>query len=114
MMNYFEDMTYVGELENPDRESRVGSVETGVVIQLHLKLKDDVIGDVRYRVYGNSYAIAAMAYVAHWLIGKNMTDLAALDHQTIVDALEIPEIYRYCAVMIVEGVRPRGLTPTVF
>lgn len=104
MINYFEDMTFVGQWQTCSLVSRVGSVETGVVIQLQVQLIDDVIDDVRYKVYGNRHAISAMAFVAHGLIGKTVSEAKMLDQQDIVEALSIPEIYRYCAVMASEAV----------
>lgn len=107
MIDYFNDMTFIGAFSDEESvlSARVGSVEAGMLTTLQLKIESDVITDVRYKVYGNQYAIGSMAFVAHWLMGKTSDDLETLHQQTIIDAVSIPAIDSYCAVLAKEVVQ---------
>ncbi|GEM_PF-6961283 len=106
MIDFFNDMTYVGIFPEGDdfASSTVGSIETGMLVKLQVKWVDNVVTNIRYKVYGNQFAIASMAFVAHWMIGKTRDEINALDHQAVVDALSIPPINLYCAVLAREAV----------
>lgn len=105
MIDYFNDMTYVGVFPDDDEfsSSTVGSIASGMLVTLQVKSVDNVVTNVRYKVYGNQFAIASLAYVAHWMMGKTQDEIKTLDHQLIVDALSIPPINLYCAVLAREA-----------
>ena len=107
MMDYFNDMTYVGAFAKDDVcvSSTVGSVQSGMLVELQVKVDAGQVRDVRYKVYGNQYAIASMAFVAHWMIGKTSDDINVFDYRLLVNALSIPVINVYCAVLVQDALQ---------
>lgn len=107
MIDYFNDMTYVGTFPEEDAflSSTIGSVQAGMLVSLQIKFTGELVSDVRYKVYGNEYAIACMAFVAHWVMGKTRAQMKVFNHQLLIDALSIPVINAYCAVLMKAGLQ---------
>ena len=52
VMDHFQNPRNVGELENPDTVGEVGNPSCGDIIQLYLKINDEVIEDIKFKTFG--------------------------------------------------------------
>ena len=84
--------------------SEVGSKDSGIWLKLCCQIEDNIIREVRYRVVGGGYLIAAAEWANAFLTGKNLSAAEALDAKLIVEALALPPQRFYCAQMIVDAV----------
>ena len=52
VMDHFRNPRNVGEMENPDGVGHVGNPVCGDVMELYIKVKDDVIVDAKFKTFG--------------------------------------------------------------
>lgn len=84
--------------------AEIGTQESGAWIKLCLYIKDNTIHEVRYRVIGNGYLIAAVEWANAFLTGKSLSTIESLKAKLIVEALSLPLQRFYCAQMVVDAV----------
>ncbi len=90
--HYYEHCPYFGAWPEDAADvltTRAGSQSAGEVMQLQVKVRNGKISDVRIQIYGCGYAIAALAYVAEYCMGKRLSELI-ISAQEIADALQLP------------------------
>jgi NifU-like protein involved in Fe-S cluster formation len=69
------------------------------VLRLQVKMNDARIGDARFQAYGCPTTIAVGAWLAGWVIGKPLAELATADAALVRRSLEIPEERIHCALL---------------
>lgn len=70
VMDHFTNPRNVGEFEDPDGVGTVGNPVCGDLMQVSIKVKDDVITDVRFKTFGCGSAIATASMVTEMAKGK--------------------------------------------
>jgi len=83
--------------------AEVGAKEIGSWLQLYLYIENNTVREVRYRVLGSGYLIAAVEWLNIFLTGVKLSTAEALKAKLIVEALVLPQRYHYCARMVVEA-----------
>ncbi len=84
--------------------SEVGIKDSGTWLKLCCHIENNIIREVRYRVIGSGYLIAAVECANVFLTGKDLSAAEALDAKLIIEALALPPQRFYCAQMIVDAV----------
>jgi nitrogen fixation NifU-like protein len=104
LLHYFFHPTHMGQLAitQPDvKTARRGEVGISDVLQLQIQLTNQrIIADAKFKVYGNPYAIAGMAWLTECLIGKTREQARAITHRDIVQALDMPPTKLHTALQI--------------
>ena len=73
VMDHFRNPRNVGSIEDADAIGEVGNPVCGDIIKLYLKIKDDVIEDIKFKTFGCGAAIATSSMVTE-LVKKKDTD----------------------------------------
>ena len=76
-----------------------GSPACGDVMKLQIKLKDDIIEDVKFKTYGCGSAIASSTMFVDMLKGKTIEEAKLIKDKDIAEALELPPIKLHCSVL---------------
>lgn len=107
VQQHFHEPKYVGELAKAANVLRVDvdSPSTGRHVIFSIAVDNDIISDVRFRVRGCPYTIATFSWVADWCTGKQMSLLAKLSREMIVQALQLPANKVHCAAMAEDMLR---------
>ena len=58
VMDVFKNPKNVGEIENPSGTGLVGNASCGDIMQITLKIENDVIVDAKFKTFGCAAAIA--------------------------------------------------------
>ena len=82
----------------------VGAPACGDVMKLDLKMKGDVIEDVKFKTYGCGSAIASSTMFVEMLKGKTIEEAKAIKDKDIADALQLPPIKLHCSVLAEEAI----------
>jgi len=85
--------------------SIVGNYENGVIIHFQIKGEGRTILEARYKAYGNCTIIAACSYTTLWLSGKNIEEVKKFNSQDLIEALSIPALKTYCALVVEDAMR---------
>jgi nitrogen fixation NifU-like protein len=83
----------------------VGAPACGDVMKLQIKLKDDVIEDVKFKTYGCGSAIASSTMFVDMLKGKTIEEAKLIKDKDIAEALELPTIKLHCSVLAEDSIR---------
>lgn len=100
VMDHFMNPRNVGEIENPDGTGVYGSPVCGDMMQVTIKVEDDVISDARFKTFGCGSAIASSSMATEMIIGKTIDEALEISNKTIVDELGgLPAVKMHCSVL---------------
>ena len=106
LANYY-DLGLAGEFPLAEKNVtsvKAGSISAGEVVQLQLKLREQKIIDVRFKIYGCGYIIACANQTANWLQGRDITELSKFSAPKLIKTLKLPETKQHCAFLLAEAV----------
>ena len=63
VMDHFMNPRNVGEFENPDGVGHVGNAVCGDIMELYIKVENNIITDARFKTFGCGAAIATSSMV---------------------------------------------------
>jgi len=97
---------HAGTLPDADAVGVAGVPGQGNYMVLYVKRKGDRILDVRFQTYGCPAAIASGSWVAEWILGKTLSEVARLESSDIESGLDgLPIGKEHCAPLAVRAVR---------
>ena len=77
----------IGEIPNADGVGIIGSQECGDMIQVWIKVSDEYLADIRYKVFGCPAAIACCSMMTEIAIGKHVDEAWELTDEQVAEAL---------------------------
>lgn len=105
VMDHFKNPRNVGEMENPDAIGEVGNAKCGDVMRIYLKVKDNVIEDVKFMTYGCGSAIASSSMATELIKGKTLEEAWDLTNVAVAEALDgLPPIKMHCSVLAEDAI----------
>ena len=100
VMEHFMNPRNVGELENPDGIGTYGSPVCGDMMQITIKVVDEVIVDAKFKTFGCGSAIALSSMATEMIIGKTIDEASAITNKEIVSELGgLPAVKIHCSVL---------------
>ena len=87
VMEHFKHPKNVGEIDNPDAVGEVGNPVCGDMMTFHLKIKDDVIEDVKFKTFGCCSAIAVSSMVTEMAKGKTLEEALQITNKMVAEEL---------------------------
>ncbi len=106
VMEHFRNPHNVGEMENPDGIGHVGNPVCGDIMELYIKVKDDIIVDARFKTFGCGAAIATSSMVTELVKGKTVKEALKISNHAVAEALGgLPKIKMHCSVLAEEALR---------
>ena len=106
VMDHFMHPRNVGEIENPDGVGQVGNAKCGDIMKMYLKIRDNVIQDVKFETFGCGSAIASSSMATEMVKGKTIDEALAVTNRQVVDALGgLPAHKLHCSVLAEESIK---------
>ena len=106
VMDHFMHPRNVGEIENPDGVGQVGNAKCGDIMKMYLKIRDNVIQDVKFETFGCGSAIASSSMATELIKGKTVDEALAVTNRQVVDALGgLPAHKLHCSVLAEESIK---------
>ena len=106
VMDHFANPRNVGEIENPDGVGQVGNAKCGDIMKMYLKIRDNVIQDVKFETFGCGSAIASSSMATEMIKGKTIDEALAVTNRQVVDALGgLPAHKLHCSVLAEESIK---------
>ena len=106
VMDHFMHPRNVGEIENPDGVGQVGNAKCGDIMKMYLKIRDNVIQDVKFETFGCGSAIASSSMATEMITGKPIDEALAVTNRQVVDALGgLPAHKLHCSVLAEESIK---------
>ena len=106
VMDHFKNPRNVGSIENADGVGQVGNPKCGDIMKIYLKIKDDIIEDVKFETFGCGSAIASSSMATELIKGKSINDAVELSNKAVIEALGgLPPIKIHCSVLAEQAVK---------
>jgi len=106
VMEHFKNPRNVGEIENPDGTGHVGNPVCGDIMELYIRVNDDVITDAKFKTFGCGAAIATSSMVTEMVKGKTIEEALEISNHAVAEALDgLPPIKMHCSVLAEEALK---------
>lgn len=106
VMDHFRNPRNVGEIEDADGIGEVGNAKCGDIMRMYLKVKDNIIVDVKFKTFGCGSAIATSSIATELIKGKPVDQALTLTNQAVVEALGgLPAYKLHCSVLAEEAIK---------
>ena len=106
VMDHFQNPRNVGKMDDADGVGEVGNAKCGDIMKVYLKIKDDVIEDVKFNTFGCASAIATSSMATELIKGKPLKEALALTNQAGVEALDgLPPVKIHCSVLAEQAIK---------
>ena len=106
VMDHFTNPRNVGEIENADGVGTVGNAKCGDIMQMFLKIENDVIVDVKFKTFGCGAAIATSSMATELIKGKTIWEALEITNKVVVEALEgLPPVKVHCSVLAEDAIK---------
>ena len=100
VMEHFVNTKNVGEMKNPDGTGVYGSPVCGDMMQIQIKVENDVITDAKFKTFGCGSAIASSSMATSMIIGKTIEEALEVTNKQIIDELGgLPPVKVHCSVL---------------
>ncbi|KXS44907.1 MAG: nitrogen-fixing NifU-like protein [Methanolobus sp. T82-4] len=94
----FTNPKNVGAIEDADGVGETGSTVDGDIITIYIKVKDNVLEDVKFKTFGCVVAISTSTMVTQLAKGKTIDEALKLTNKDVIDALGgLPEDKTRCS-----------------
>jgi nitrogen fixation NifU-like protein len=97
-MEHFGNPRNTGVIEDADGVGEVGNPVCGDMMTFYIKVKDDVIADVKFQTFGCVAAIAVSSIVSEMAKGKKLAEARKITKQVVAEALGgLPQNKMHCS-----------------
>ena len=97
VMDHFANPRNVGEL--PD-------AKCGDIMQMFLKIENDVIVDVKFKTFGCGAAVATSSMATELVKGATIEEALKLTNKAVMEALDgLPPVKVHCSVLAEQAIR---------
>ena len=87
----------MGKIKNSDAKATVGNPVCGDILTLYLKVKDNIIKDIKFETLGCAAAIAISSIITEMAKGKTLEKALKINPQKIAKELGgVPPIKMHC------------------
>ena len=106
VMETFKNPQNVGEVENYNAIGTVGNATCGDIMQITLRIEDDIIKDAKFKTFGCAAAIAYSSVATTMVIGKTLDEALQLKNKDVIESLEgLPPQKIHCSVLAEEAIK---------
>jgi len=106
VMEHFMNPRNVGEIEDADGVGQVGNPVCGDIMAIYIKVKDDVITDIKFKTFGCGAAIATSSMITELVKGKTIEEALAITNKDVAGELEgLPPLKMHCSLLAEEGLK---------
>lgn len=106
VMQTFANPKHVGEVENYDGIGKVGNASCGDIMQITLKIENDVITDAKFKTFGCAAAIATSSTATEMIKGMTVDEALAVTNKKVIDVLGgLPPQKIHCSVLAEQAIK---------
>ncbi|MFA5576573.1 MAG: iron-sulfur cluster assembly scaffold protein [Tissierellaceae bacterium] len=106
VIEHFMSPRNVGSMTDADGEGTYGDLKCGDSLTVYLRVKDDVISDISFLVFGCTASIATSSMITEMAKNKTIDQAMAITEKELIDALDgLPQSKLHCSVLGVKGLR---------
>ncbi|MDQ1371763.1 MAG: nitrogen fixation protein NifU [Candidatus Thermoplasmatota archaeon] len=106
VMDHFANPRNVGEIPDADGIGKVGNPQCGDVMWLYIKVKDNIITDIKFKTFGCGAAIATSSMITEMAKGKTLDEAKKISRQDVATSLDgLPPQKLHCSNLASDALR---------
>lgn len=106
VMKIFKNPQNVGEAENYNGIGTVGNPSCGDIMQITLRIENDIIVDAKFKTFGCAAAITSSSVATGMIIGKTLDEAMKITNKDVITELEgLPPQKIHCSVLAEDAIR---------
>ncbi len=106
VMDHFMNPRNVGEIVDADGVGMEGNPTCGDVMQIYIKVEDDVIKDARFKTFGCGASIAVSSMITEMVKGKTLDEALSISKEAVAEALGgLPPQKMHCSNLGADALR---------
>lgn len=106
VMAHFANPHNVGEIPDADGIGKVGNPQCGDVMWLYIKIKDNILTDIKFKTFGCGAAIATSSMITDLAKGKTLEEAKKISRQDVADSLDgLPPTKMHCSNLAADALR---------
>ena len=104
--DHFFNPRNVGEIRDADGVGTVGNPTCGDVMTIYIKVKDEIIIDIKFKTFGCAAAIASSSITTEIVKGKTLDEAMKLTRDDVANELGgLPAIKMHCSNLASDALR---------
>ena len=106
VLDHFKSPRNVGEIPDADGVGKVGNPVCGDVMFIYIKVKDDIITDIKFKTLGCGAAIATSSMITEMARGKTLEEAKKISRGDVAEALDgLPPQKMHCSNLASDGLK---------
>ena len=106
VMEAFKNPKNVGEVENYNGIGTVGNASCGDIMQITIRVENNVIVDAKFKTFGCAAAVATSSTATDMVIGMTLEEALEVTNKKVVEVLEgLPPQKIHCSVLAEEAIK---------
>ena len=106
VMDHFFNPRNVGEIEDADGIGEVGNPRCGDIMRMYIKVKENIITDIKFKTFGCGAAVATSSMVTEMVKGKNINEALEITNKQVAEALDgLPPVKMHCSNLAEAGIK---------
>ena len=106
VMEHFMNPHNVGTLDDADGIGEVGNPRCGDIMKMYIKVKEDVIVDIKFQTFGCGAAVATSSMITEMVKGKTLKEALEITNKDVAEALGgLPNIKMHCSNLAEQGIK---------
>ncbi len=98
VLDHFMNPRNVGVIDDADGHGKVGNPVCGDLMEMYIKVKDDIITDIKFKTFGCGSAIATSSMVTEMARGKHIDEAMKLTRNDVATELDgLPPVKMHCS-----------------
>jgi nitrogen fixation NifU-like protein len=104
VLKHFRNPHNLGKIKDPSGAGEVGNMACGDVMKLYIKVKSNVITEVKFETYGCAAAIATSSVITDLVKGKSIKEAIKMTNKEVIDSLDgLPPIKIHCSLLSIDA-----------
>ena len=104
--DHFFNPRNVGEINDADGVGTVGNPKCGDVMTMYIKVKNDIITDIKFKTYGCAAAIATSSITTEIVKGMSIEDAKKISRTDVANELGgLPAIKLHCSNLAADALK---------
>ncbi len=106
VMDHFMNPRNVGAMEDADGVGEVGNPTCGDLMKIFIKVKDNIITDIKFQTFGCGAAIATSSMITELAKGKTLDEALKLTRDDVAENLDgLPPIKMHCSNLSADALK---------
>lgn len=106
VMDHFLNPRNIGEMPDADGVGEVGNPTCGDLMKIFIKVKDNIIVDIKFLTFGCGAAIATSSMITEMAKGKTIDEALKLTRDDVAENLDgLPPIKMHCSNLSADALK---------